>query len=183
MKIGSLLAVGFATALLSGTASASITSYEGVDDGAPVGGTFTNSNAASAAFAAAAGPLETIDFESVPTGHQPSYVLPGVTISVTGPVYGYPFSGVIAGTVGNVYGFDIGTGRGNWLGFPDGTATFTFDNPVTAFGFYTTGLQTTFGLSFDVTFNDGTAQSLSPTVLVNGGASFFGFTNTNAFSS
>jgi len=169
--------------VLPAVAGAAVTTYSGQDDGAAVGGSFANSDAAAATLAAASGPLTTIDFESLATGFQSSYVLPDVTITLSASDYGDGFSGISSTTYGNLYGFDVGTGGGNWLGFPGGGATFTFGSAKNAFGFYTTGLQTTFGATFNVSFVDGSAQSFDVPSNTNGGVSYFGFTDTASFTS
>ncbi len=64
--------------------------------------------------------------------------------------------------------------------FSGGTATFSFTTPINAFGLYTTGVQTVF--TSDLTFSFG-SEVLNLPVNVNGGASYFGFTDTTPFSS
>jgi hypothetical protein len=70
-----------------------------------------------------------------------------------------------------------------YLGFDNGSATFNFTKPTNSFGFYTTGVQTVFTSIFTVTFNDGASETLNIPINVNGGASYFGFTDTSACSS
>jgi hypothetical protein len=48
---------------------------------------------------------------------------------------------------------------------------------------YLTGLEATWGSSVTFTFNDGTVQTLTLAVTTNGGARYFGFTDTTAISS
>jgi hypothetical protein len=106
-----------------------------------------------------------------------------VSVSLTGPDYGDGFSGISDMTDGNLYGFNVTSGGSHWLGFPGGSATFTFSGGTNAFGAYFTGLQTVFSSDVVVTFMDGTQQTLHVPVNVNGGASYFGFTDTTSFSS
>jgi hypothetical protein len=171
-----------------GSANASSTTFNGIDDGAAVGGPFINSVAAESSFLAAAGSYGTpytITFEDIPVGYNSNFTAaPGVNISLSGPDYGYGYSGVSDTTYGNLYGFNVTSGGSHWLGFPDGSATFTFAQPEHAFGAYFTGLQTTFGTTLTVNYSDGSSsQTFDLTVQDNGGAQYFGFTDTTAFSS
>lgn len=173
-----------ALAALGGPASAALTTFTGSDDGASTAGPWANSAAAEAAFRAAAasiGTSTTIDFESVAVGYAANFsAAPGVSVALTGTNFGSGFTGISNTTLGNVYGFNTTSGGANWLGFPVGSATFTFDDPIAAFGFYLTGTQTVFGTAIRITFDDGTAQELMAPVNINGGASFFGFTDAGA---
>ena len=166
---------------LAGRAMAAINTISAQDDGAPVGGPFPNSSAASASFLTAAtaiAPVNTITFEGLPLGYSSSFTAaPGVTVNLTGPDYGDGFSGLSDTTFGNLYGFNTTPGGSEWLGFPTGSATFDFANPTASFGFWYTGVQTTFTSSLTVDFNDGSSESLNLPINVNGGAAFFGFTD------
>jgi hypothetical protein len=58
-------------------------------------------------------------------------------------------------------------------------------DPAHSFGAFYTGLQTVFTTPahpLQISFNDGTNQLLTLPVTVNGGAEYFGFTDTAAFS-
>ena len=170
----------------AGAASAGTTTYVGQDDGAPIGGPFTNSSAAQTAFfAGASGPMVTENFDSQPVGDTGSLsIAGGASLTYTGPAFGNGFSGVSSTTFGNLYGFDVSDGgAGQWLGFPNGSATFTFAGPSNAFGFWLTGVQTVFTASITVDFNDGASQSFAAPINVNGGAAFFGVTDTASFAS
>lgn len=115
MKIKTIFVAGAACLLSAGAADASITTYEGWDDGAAVTGPFTNSAAAAASFGTAAGGYGTVKtetFEGAATGFSSPLVLDGVTVTLAAPNYGSSYSGVSSTTYGNVYGFDIGTGSG-----------------------------------------------------------------------
>lgn len=173
-----------ALATWCGPASAALTTFTGSDDGASTVGPWVNSAAAETAFRAAAaliGTSTTIDFESVAVGYAPNFAAaPGVSVSLTGVNYGSGISGVSNTTVGNVYGFNTTSGGANWLGFPVGSAMFIFDDPIAAFGFYLTGTQTIFNTAIHVTFDNGSSQDLLAPINVNGGASFFGFTDAGA---
>jgi PEP-CTERM motif len=165
-------------------ASAGIVTFNGQDDGAGTGGPFPNSLAAQTAFQAAASllsPISLIDFENQPLGYNANFTAaPGVTVALTGNDFGDGFSGISTTTFGNLFGFNTTPGGAKWLGFPGGTATFNFANPTDFFGFWTSGVQTIFTSSLTVAFNDGTSESLNLPINVNGGASFFGFTDAGA---
>lgn len=169
------------------TAQAAITTYTGSDDGAGTGGPWTQSAAAESSFMSAAGAfgsLGMIDFENQSVGYSSSYSLaPGVSVSLTGPNYGDGFSGISDTTDGNLYGFNVTSGGSKWLGFAGGTATFTFSGGTNAFGAYFTGLQTIFSSDAVVTFTDGTSETLHIPINADGGASYFGFTDSQMFSS
>lgn len=171
----------------SSPSSASIVTYSGSDNGALTTGPFPNSNAAATSFLSSASslePINTITFENQPLGYNANFTAaPGVTIALTGPNYGNGFSGISSTTFGNLYGFNITPGGSKWLGFADGTATFSFAHPTQSFGFYLTGVQTFFSSKIDVLFSDGTNQALSAPINANGGASYFGFTDAGAFIS
>ena len=174
-----------AVVLVSGCAMAgTIVTYSGQDDGALTTGPFPNSNAAQAEFQAVAAtlsPIGTITFENQPVGYNANFTAaPGVNVSLTGPDYGQGFSGISNFTFGNLYGFNTTPGGANWLGFATGTATFAFSNPTEYLGFWLTGVQTVFTTSMTVTFSDGAAQTLNVPINVNGGAQFFGFTDTGS---
>jgi hypothetical protein len=172
-----LLAASFASA---GT----ITSYTGSDDGASTSGPWPLSAAAQTSFLAAAGTTSLIDFESQPVGYNtPFTAAPGVTVSLTGPNFGAGFSGISNTTFGNLYGFNTTAGGSQWLGFANGTAAFSFASPITSFGMWITGVQTVFTSTFTLTFNDGASQTLNLPINVNGGTSFYGFTDTASLSS
>ena len=172
-----LLAASYATA---GT----ITSYTGSDDGASTSGPWPLSAAAQTAFLAAAGPTSTLTFESLALGYYtPIAAAPGVTITLNAVNDGCAYSGICNTTLGNLYGFNVTPGGSQWLGAPIGTTTYSFATPITAFGLWLTGVQTVFTSSFTLTFNDGTAQTLNLPINVNGGASYYGFTDSASFSS
>jgi hypothetical protein len=162
----------------------SITTYTGSDDGASTTGPWPNSSAAQTAFLAAAGPTTLVNFENVPVGFY-SPVVPNstVSISLSAPDFGNSFSGISNITNGNLYGFNITPGGSQWLGVPEGSATFNFASPVTAFGLWLTGVQTVFTSTFTLTFNDGTAETLNLPINVNGGTTYYAFTDTAAFGS
>ncbi|MFZ2988830.1 PEP-CTERM sorting domain-containing protein [Ideonella sp.] len=168
-------------------AQSAINTYSGSDDAADTSGPWTQSAAAETSFGSAAagfGSLQTLTFEAQALG-MGGFTQGNASVAISGSDYGNGFSGVSNTTFGNLYGFNVTSGGSQWLGAPAGSATFTFAGGTHAFGAYFTGLQTVFSGSslMVVTFNDGTSQTLAVPVNANGGASYFGFTNTNAFSS
>jgi hypothetical protein len=169
-----------ASAAMAGT----ITPYTGSDDGASTSGPWPMSAAAQTAFLAAAGPTSLINFENLALGYYtPINAAPGVTITLNAVNDGCAYSGICNTTFGNLYGFNVTPGGSQWLGAPIGTTTYSFATPITAFGLWLTGVQTVFTTSFTMTFNDGTAQTLNLPINVNGGTTYYGFTDTAAFSS
>jgi hypothetical protein len=176
-------------ALLAGAANAGITTYSGQDDGVGPGGPFPSSAAAQTAFLAAAagyGGVTTETFESIATGSfSPVAIAGGAVITAAAPDFGCSYSEVCNSTYGVLYGFNTTPGGSNWYGFSTGSATITFAKPTYSFGLYLTGLQTVFTSPGDLTltFSDGTAESLAPPINVNGGAEYFGFTDSTAISS
>jgi hypothetical protein len=182
-------AVIAAVALLGtlGTAHASIGTFTGSDNGASTSGPWVNSAAAESTFDAAAsgyGALQTLTFESQSLGLG-GFTEGNASVSFSAPDYGNGFSGISNATSGNLYGFNVTAGGSQWLGAPLGSATFTFAGGTNSFGGYFTGLQTTFSGTalMVVTFNDGSSQTLNVPVNADGGATYFGFTDTTAFSS
>lgn len=156
----SLTAIAFA-ATLTAQAHASLVTFIGGDDGVSSLSQMTNSLAAAAAFNAAASGLSTIDFE----GALPA----GVTIS----------GGSITNNsgCGALCGFNTTSGGQNFLSLFGGSTTFTFAAPVSAFGFYVTGLQTNLVPQETLTFLDGSSQTINAPSAINGGGAFIGFTD------
>ncbi|MDC8772224.1 PEP-CTERM sorting domain-containing protein [Roseateles albus] len=181
-----VIAVAAFAALGSAHAS-TINIYTGSDDGAPVAGPWASSTAAEATFTAAAssfGLSQLITFESQPVGYNANFTAaPGVTVALTGANYGAGLSGVSNTTLGNLYGFNVTSGGANWLGFPNGSAKFSFAGGANFFGAYITGVQREFTSSLTIGFNDGSSQTVFVPINVNGGATYLGFTDTSSFNS
>ena len=174
---GALLAV----ALTATSAQAAINIFSGQDDGASTAGPFPNSAAAETNFLAAAagfGPVRTETFQSFAVGSGGPFVFQGGSATLNTP-FGIPYGGINNDNSGNFYGFAL-PGETKWLGFANGTATFSFSNPINSFGLYTTGVQTVFTPSLTFSFG---SDVLNLPINVNGGASYFGFTSTDPFSS
>jgi len=185
-----LLLTMILSACFAGTGNANtITSIVGTDNGAGTGGPFPQSAFAESGFlfdASLFGPTQTITFENSPVGMFSSLnVAPGVNVTLdpSTPNFGNGFSGISNTTIGNLYGFNVTTGGANWLGFPGGSATFSFAKPDHVFGAYFTGLQTVWGPTLTISFNDGAPQTVNVPIPTNGGSEYFGFTDTSSFSS
>jgi hypothetical protein len=170
--------------LASYAIAGTITPFTGSDDGAPTTGPFPISAAAQTAFLAAAGPTTTSNFQSLAVGYYTPFTLAtGVTVSFNAPNFGNGFSGISNSTFGNLDGFCVTPpGCTQWFGSPAGTATYSFAKPITAFGLWLTGVQTVFTTSFTLTFNDGAAETLNLPININGGTTYYGFTDSASFS-
>jgi hypothetical protein len=187
-----LVALGTGISLAPSPADAGIvTVFSGQDDGAATTGPFPNSNTARNSFLTAASAFGTVSnhgFESQPLGFQTTpytFFNGDGTFTLSAPNFGPNFSGINNITFGNQFGFSVQGTDAKWLGFPAGSATFNFTNPTNSFGAFFTGLQTvnTALGQLQITFNDGTNQALTLPVTVNGGAEYFGFTDTTTFTS
>jgi len=167
------------------------TLYSGADLNAGPGDAHPNSLAAATLFdtsAAGFGTVNLIDFESAPVGSFTSLpVAPGVVLA-GGGINGNPL--FIRNTPSfpaapALDGFNVTTGGAKYVEQIGGTATFTFSNPIQAFGVYLTGVQTGF-FQDTITFNDGTFQTINvpaqqPSNSANGSLSFVGFTDPGKF--
>ena len=184
-KLTRYLVVATIVLLASYAMAGTITPFTGSDDGASTTGPWPLSSAAQTAFLGAAGPTTTSNFQSLPTGvYTPFTLAPGVTVSFNAPNFGDGFTGISDFTFGNLDGFCVSSPNcTQWFGSPSGTATYSFAKPITAFGLWLTGVQTVFTTSFTLTFNDGAAETLNLPINVNGGTTFYGFTDTATFSS
>jgi PEP-CTERM motif-containing protein len=180
-----LLVVATLLLVASAAMASTIITYTGSDDGAPITGPFPLSTAAQTAFLAAAGSTTTDNFASLPVGvYTPFTLSPGVTVNWSAPDFGNGFSGISNTTFGNLYGFCVNPpGCSQWFGSPGGTATDSFATPISAFGLWVTGVQTVFTNAFTLTFNDGAPETLNLPINVNGGTSFYGFTDSAKFGS
>lgn len=183
-KVTRYLAVAAVVLLATYAMAGSITFYTGSDDGAPITGPFPNSTSAQTAFLAAAGSTTTSNFQSLAVGvYSPFTLATGVTVNWSAPNYGNGFSGISNTTLGNLYGFCVTPGCTQWFGSPSGTATYSFAKPITAFGLWLTGVQTVFTSTFTLTFSDGAPETLNLPINVNGGTTYYGFTDSASFSS
>lgn len=180
---GALLSLLAAGAAAPNPALAQITTFTGAD---PTAGTAAsprpNSDAAAAQFANAVATLGgtpvVVSFEGVAIGALTGATSAGVGGGVTAAVSNNGGSGVTT----NGSGYNLTPGGSRFLDLRPGvgsqpySVTFTFAAPINAFGFYLFDLSE--AGTFNVTFNDGTARTLTAPAGVNGGTQFFGFTDT-----
>ena len=176
-KIGALSACGMLAATLAGApANAAIVLYSGFDPSASSISTKPKSDAARAAFLAAItgnGETFTNTFETGPTGAFSTYDLGGgATLTGTDRNGKAQIIRASALCQFNACGGNTTAGGRNHVSLDGGKATFTFDDPIQAFGAYFTGAQFT-GLT--LTFNDGAAQSIE--IPGQFGADYVGFTD------
>ncbi len=185
MKLNVLWIAGLMLAATAGQTHAAMVLYSASDVGASAAGPWVNSAAAEANFLGTLGVANTITFEDQVAGFYKTFAAaPGVTVNLADTTrnFGNRASGISSDTYGNLWGFNVTSGGRKWLGFPESSATFTFDTAIDAFGFYLTGTQTIFSKNITVSFNDGTFRTLNaPINNASGGASYFGFTNAGKF--
>jgi hypothetical protein len=142
-------------------AHASPVTYLGGDNNVSSLSDMVNSVAAETAFTAVAGSLNTVDFESaVPAD-----------ISITGGTT-TDNSGC-----GALCGINTTPGGAFFRILFGGSVTFSFTNPVDAFGFYVTGLQTNLVPQQTIVYVDGSSvtQTINVPSATNGGGVFVGF--------
>ena len=165
--------------LFAGGTAYAYTIYYGADDGVGAGGARPNSDAAAALFDAAVGTFQLIDFESsaLLAGNFAGVSIgTGVTLTVAGN--GAGSGGIVSGDSTDL-GYNTTSGGANYVqsvppfnGGPS-TITYSFATPVSGFGAYLTGTETTFPGNLTVNFFDGSAISLSITENSDGGGVLF----------
>ncbi|MGP8271493.1 MAG: hypothetical protein ACLQLH_15610 [Terracidiphilus sp.] len=161
--------------------SAAPITYSGYDLNAGPGGPFTNSNAAYSSFAAAAGSLNTITFESSPVGSFSSLTAaPGVTVTGADASGNNLYVNNTPNYAGDpsLDGFNTTPGGANYIEDLAGYATFSFATPIDAFGAYLSGVQLYF-YQDKITFSDGTSETINVPGVTDGTGSvdFVGFTD------
>lgn len=153
------LAGVLSTACLS--AHAVPVTYLGADNAVSSLAQMVNAQAANASFLAVAGALNTFDFESpIPAN-----------LTVTGG------STVNGSSCGALCGFNTTAGGSFHREVFGGSVTFSFTNPVDAFGFYVNGLQTDIVPQQTIVYVDGSSATTTinfPSA-INGGGAFVGF--------
>ena len=161
-KIITLMAV-VALILSSACLSAHATpvTYLAADNNVSSLAQMVNSSAAAASFIAVAGNLNTVDFESsVPAN---------LTIS----------GGSITNDsgCGALCGFNTTAGGAYFVNLYGGSVTFSFTNPVDAFGFFVNGLQTNYVPQQTIVYVDGSSvtQTINMPSAIDGGGAFIGF--------
>lgn len=135
--------------------------YLAADNGVSSLAQMVNSSAAAASFLGVAGNLNTVDFESsVPAN-----------LTITG--------GSITNNsgCGALCGFNTTVGGANFVYVFGGSVTFSFTNPVDAFGFFVNGLQTNLVPQQTIVYVDGSSvtQTINMPSAINGGGAFIGF--------
>jgi PEP-CTERM motif-containing protein len=170
-------------------AQAAIVTFSGADDGAGPGDPRPFADAAASAFDGAVGLHSLITFEGLPVGNFGSLgVAPGVTATLSN--LDSSFSGIsnVDQHSPTPLGYNTTSGGSQFLQvapfFNDaigGSVTFTFAQPVDAFGAYLTDTQVGFPGLITVTFSDGLSQVLPVSKNSDlGGVLFFGFTDFGA---
>lgn len=120
-----------------------------------------NSTAAAASFLSVAGALDIVNFESALPANLT--ITGGTTTNNSG--------------CGALCGFDTTTGSGSFRSVSGGSVTFSFTNPVDAFGFYVNGLQTNLVPQQTIVYVDGSSvtQTINMPPATGGGGAFIGF--------
>lgn len=159
-KILRLTAASALSALCFSVQSAPV-SFIAADNGVSSLAQMLNSLAARNAFLAVTGPLNVVDFESA---------LPA-NLSIAGG------STVNGSSCGALCGFNTSTGGSFHREVFGGSVTFSFTNPVDAFGFFVNGLQTDAVPQQTIQYVDGSlaTQVLNMPPATNGGGAFVGF--------
>jgi hypothetical protein len=135
--------------------------YFGSNDAVSSLGDMSNGVAAKASFSAVAGALNVVDFESaVPAD-----------VTITGGTT------VAGSSCGALCGFNTTAGGRFHREVFGGSVTFSFVNPVDAFGFFVNGLQTDLVPQQTIVYTDGSSvvQSINMPPAINGGGAFIGF--------
>lgn len=181
----------FAALLLTvgSTVNAAIVTFTGADSGAGFGVAHPGSDAAQASFATAAGALGSlrlIDFEAAALGNITNGVAfslgSGVTVTLNGTDLAFG-QGITNDNTDSTLGFNITSGGTQFLrtvptvATGNATVVFDFTGGVSAFGTYLTGLESTVGGTFSVTFNDGSSQNFALSKNAVAGAQFYGLTD------
>jgi len=176
-KIGALSACGLLAATLTAApANAAVVVYSGYDANATSISTKPKADAAHNAYLAAVaglGDTHLATFENGPVGAFASYDLGGGA-TLTGLDIGKKNQTIRSSPLCqfSACGGNTTVGGKNFLFINGGTATFSFANPIQAFGAYFTGAQFS-GLT--LTFDDGAAQSVGVPGFF--GADYVGFTD------
>jgi hypothetical protein len=161
MAIKSKLIMAGALYAFSFAANAVPVTYLAADDAVTSLAEMTNSTAAAANFLSVAGSLNTVDFESPLPGNLT--ITGGTTTSNSG--------------CGALCGFNTTAGGAFFRSVVGGSVTFSFTNPVDAFGFYVNGLQTNQVGPQTIVYTDGASvtQTINMPSSINGGGAFVGF--------
>ena len=150
-----------ALAICCGSAYAAPVVYIAGDDAVTSLAEMTNAQAAQADFLSVAGALNVADFESALPSNLT--ITGGTTTNNSG--------------CGALCGFNT-TAGGEYLRLVNGgSVTFTFTDPVDAFGFYVNGLQTNLVPQQTIVYMDGSSvtQTIDFPSAIDGGGAFVGF--------
>src|SRR4051794_16643071 len=169
--------------LASPTLAARVT-FIGSDPSASSTDPRPSSNAAAAAFDAAAGLMNLINFESASLGP----IIPGLMIApgvtLTGVAVGGSDQEIRnsphGGDPENIAGYNTTAGGANFASLAGGALTFTFATPINAFGLYFTGVQSPDGGPVNIQYSNGTQVIQASMVGSVGGVQFVGFTDVGA---
>lgn len=161
MSIKAKLAIAGVLSSACLAAQAAPVTYLAADNGVSSLAQMVNSTAAAANFLSVAGALNLVDFESpVPAN-----------LTITG--------GTITNNsgCGALCGFNTSPGGAFFTSVYGGSVTFSFTNPVDAFGFYVNGLQTNLVPQQTIVYVDGSSvtQTINMPPAINGGGAFIGF--------
>lgn len=161
MSIKTKLAIAGMLSSVCLAAQAAPVSYLGSDNSVSSLAQMVNSQAAAASFLSVAGALNTVDFESPLPANLT--ITGGTTTNNSG--------------CGALCGFDTTSGSGFFRSVFGGSVTFTFLNPVDAFGFYVNGLQTNLVPQQTIVYVDGASvtRSINMPSATGGGGAFIGF--------
>jgi hypothetical protein len=158
-----LLQIALAAASLfqAGQAAAAPVTYIAADNGVSTLAGMVNSTAAAANFLSVAGALNTVDFESALPSNLT--ITGGTTTNNSG--------------CGALCGFNTTSGGAFFRSVVGGSVTFSFTNPVDAFGFFVNGLQTDLVPQQTIVYVDGstTTQTINMPSATGGGGAFIGF--------
>ena len=142
-------------------AHAAPVTYLGSDNSVSSLAQMVNATAANASFLSVAGALDTVDFESPLPANLT--ITGGTTTNNSG--------------CGALCGFDTTSGSGSFRLVVGGPVTFSFTDPVDAFGFYVNGLQTNLVPQQTIVYVDGSSvtQTVNMPPATGGGGAFIGF--------
>lgn len=179
MRSKSLLLAASALAIFAvAPANAALTLFQGTDQNPSAGGPWTNSDAAAAAFDAAATPTTKVTFESEALGAFAS-LNPAAGLTITGSDYYGSNQTIRNSTLCSfaLCGANTTSGGANFLSIYGGQATFNFSSAIRAFGMYVGGQEIS---SINVAFNNGTNQTILLDPNGYGGQlGFIGFTDSS----
>lgn len=165
MRIGSRLLGLWALSVASLGAQAVPVTYIAADNGVSSLAQMVNSTAKAAEFLAVAGALNVYNFETpVPANLT---ITGGITTTIgSTPCVSDPNCGFNTSPSGSFFRYVEG-----------GAVTFTFTNPVDAFGFYVNGLQTNIVPQQTIVYTDGSSvtRTINMPSSINGGGAFVGF--------